>query len=107
MNPYVRTILNEVAVKHCVSVQDIIATSRYRPIVAARHEVFYRLCNERGYSAERIAEIFKRDDSSVRYAIGRHAVVMRVPSRISIGSYTIRLAMSRAYNAGHRCEVAA
>lgn len=107
MNQHVKRILSEVSKQHRVSVLDILSPSRYRPIVAARHEVFYRLCHERSYSSERIAAIFKRDGSSVRYGIGRHAITSRLPSRLSLCHYTLRLAMSRAYNENHRREVAA
>lgn len=103
MNLQVRRIIAEVAEKHGIEARDIIETSRYKPIVAARHEVFFRLCNERGYSAERIAAILHRDSSSVRYGIGRHAVTTGAQSRLSVGGYTIRLEMSRAYNGQQRC----
>ena len=107
MNPYVRQIIAEVAAKHGITPGNIMDVSRYRHIVRARHEVFHRLCNERGYSAERIAAILNRDGSSVRYGIARHAIAEGVSSRLSIRSYTIRLEMSRNYNASHRYEALA
>ena len=95
MNSHIRKIMAEVAAKHGVTAHDIIETSRYRPIVSARHEVFYRICQERRYSTNRVARIFGRNDTSVRYAVGCHAMRNAVALRLSCRIYVKKAEANR------------
>lgn len=68
-----RQILNEVAMSHNISAQDIISERRQRNIVAARHEYIWRLRHETPMSMEAIGRrCGGRDHATVRHAIQAH-----------------------------------
>ena len=65
--------LFDVARKHGVTPRDITSHFRDKNLVAARHELFWRLRTERNYSFPRIAMLLGRDHSSVIHGFKRHA----------------------------------
>lgn len=68
-----RKITKEVAEKHNVSVRDMQSASRFRHIVTARNEAFYRLRNETTLSLPQIGRRFgDRDHTTVLHGIRRY-----------------------------------
>lgn len=68
-----RRIIFETAIKHTVPPKDITGPFRDRNIVAARHEVFWRMRNELNFSLCRIGQLVgDRDHTTVRSGILAH-----------------------------------
>lgn len=63
----------EVSSNRGVRIVDIVSKRRQQPLVEARHEVMYRCATETTLSLPKIGEIFRRDHTSVIYAIIAHA----------------------------------
>lgn len=60
-----RRPLNEIALDHGVSVDELRSAARVREIVAARREFFYRARTETGYSSPVIGRVCNKDHSTV------------------------------------------
>lgn len=68
-----REIIDEVAIKHGLSVLDIISERRERHVVIARHEAMWRCKNETIFSFPRIGKVLGgRDHSTVIHGVKMH-----------------------------------
>lgn len=65
-------ICREVAAEHGVCVKDMLGASRFKHIVAARHEAIARCYEETHASMPTVGRWFHRDHTSVLNAIRRH-----------------------------------
>jgi chromosomal replication initiation ATPase DnaA len=69
-----RQVIQQVAEKHNLTVDQVISPDRHRHIVIARHEAMWRLRQETKMSLPQIARALGRTDhTTVRWAINRHA----------------------------------
>jgi len=69
-----RQIARDVAVKHDLTLADLIGPSRLAPVVKARHEAMHRVRRETSHSLPRIGQLFGgRDHTTVMNAVRRHA----------------------------------
>jgi hypothetical protein len=64
-------ILHAVAVKHQVDVEEILSNSRRRLIVEARFEVFYRLRVDLSFSYTKIAQLMRKDHTTVMHGVSK------------------------------------
>jgi chromosomal replication initiator protein len=64
-----RQIIDEIAVTHDTTREDIIGPRRYPHLVEARREAMRRVRDELGYSYPQIGRIFNRDHSSVIWSL--------------------------------------
>lgn len=60
-----RRLLHEVALDRAVSVDDMRSATRFKEVVAARREFFYRARKETGYSSPAIGRVCNKDHSTV------------------------------------------
>lgn len=68
-----RHIVDEVCAKHNMSFEQLCGDSRKAPIIAARHEAFYRLSVELGMSLPKIGRrLGGKDHSTVLHGIRKH-----------------------------------
>lgn len=67
-----KTITKEVADKHGVSVENMLSPSRWKELVAARGEAYYRIRRETTMSLPQIGRCFKRDHTSILNGINQH-----------------------------------
>lgn len=58
-------LLYEVALDRSVSVDEMKSATRFKEVVAARHEFFYRARTETAYSSPAIGRVCNKDHSSV------------------------------------------
>lgn len=65
-------IIKQVALKHKITVADLLSDIRARPIAAARHEAMYRIREERKLSWGRIGYLLNRDHTSCLHGWRRH-----------------------------------
>jgi hypothetical protein len=65
-------MLRMVARKHNINPNLIQSDCRKRPLIAARHELWYRVRTELDYSYPRIAQLAGRDHSTVFHGIQKH-----------------------------------
>lgn len=70
--PNWRQITFQVALKHNVTVADILSRMRDAPIVKARYEAMWRLSTEGGLSTTQIGRFFKRDHTTALHGIRKH-----------------------------------
>jgi Bacterial dnaA protein helix-turn-helix len=68
-----RRILEDVSIKHRVSIVDILSERRCVNYVLARQEAMYRLKNETTWSLTRIGRFLRRDHTTCLYGIEKHA----------------------------------
>lgn len=72
-----REILEEVAAKHGLRVDDLRSKSRLHVLVAARQEASFRLRTELGLSLPAIGRLLGgRDHTTILHAVKRHAEVL-------------------------------
>lgn len=64
-------MLHAVAKQHGVKAEEILSPSRRKEIIRARHEVCYRLRIELCFSYEKIAQLMKRDHTSVLHGVAK------------------------------------
>ena len=64
-------ILHAVAAKHQVGVDEILSKSRRRLIVEARFEVFYRLRVDLSLTYTKIAQLMKKDHTTVMHGVSK------------------------------------
>lgn len=69
-------ILKMVAKKHGLEPDMIIGVTRERSVIKARHEFWYRVHNELGYSFARIGRMENKDHTSISYGASKHAARM-------------------------------
>ena len=96
---WARGIALAVSEASSIPLHEIIGTSRYRKVVAARNEVFYRLKAGEGSvlgppSYPQIAAWFAREHTGVLYGATIHAMVNDLP-RLSQADITTKLARNR------------
>jgi hypothetical protein len=72
-----RDIVNEVALKHEIDADLIWSERRFRGLIAAKHEVFYRISVETGATLSQIGRWMGRDHTSIMNGIFRHKERMR------------------------------
>lgn len=70
-------VLREVARKHGVAPREIRSTCRWRHVVAARHEVAYRLVRELEWSTLRAGEFLGRDHATIINSIKAYEAALR------------------------------
>jgi hypothetical protein len=70
--PQWRRILFEVAMAHGIPVVLILGKQRQRPIMAARHELMFRMSRETGLTIADIGRRLKRDHTTVLSGIRAH-----------------------------------
>lgn len=63
-----KAVLSEVCAKHNVAVHHVMSKRRSRHVVAARHEVCWRLREETNWSLPQIGRFLGRDHTSVMHA---------------------------------------
>lgn len=68
-----RNIVKQAAIKHLVSIAEIMGEGRGKKAVLARHECFYRCSKELGMSLEHIGTRLNRDHTTVLSGIRKHA----------------------------------
>lgn len=72
-----RSIMTEVCRKHGISRDELCSASRARHLVAARHEVFYRLRSETGLSLPRIGHLVGgRDHTTVLHGVRSYSALI-------------------------------
>ena len=64
-------MLHAVAKQHGVKAEEILSPSRRKEIIKARHEICYRLRIELRFSYEKIAQLMKRDHTSVLHGVAK------------------------------------
>jgi hypothetical protein len=62
-------VLHAVARQHGVEATEILSHSRQRHVVVARFEVFYRLRIDLGMSYKKIADLMKKDHTTILYGV--------------------------------------
>lgn len=67
----------EVGLRYDVTLPQMMEDLRYRDIVQARWETWYRIWRELGHSYPRIARAFGKDHSTVLYGVRKHQKRMR------------------------------
>jgi hypothetical protein len=67
-----RLIAREVAQKHKVRVSDLLSNRRFKDIVTARHEAFWRCREETAMSLTQIGLRFNKDHTTVLHGIRRY-----------------------------------
>jgi hypothetical protein len=73
-----KAITLEVARKHRMPVKDILSSRRSRPIVAARHEVFWRCWKETALSLPQIGRLLGgKDHTTVLHGLRKHEERMK------------------------------
>lgn len=68
-----RQIVKDVALKHQMTVEELLSATRRVPIVKARQEAMYRIKIEIGCSLLELGRFFKKDHTTIMHAIERHA----------------------------------
>lgn len=66
-------ILKMVAKKHGLEPEIIQGAVRSREVIAARHEFWYRVHNELGYSCARIGRLENKDHTTILHGTAKHA----------------------------------
>lgn len=79
--PSWKFLLSLVALKHRVMQRDILGTSRYRHIVAARHEAMALIYRHTLASMPQVARYFGKDHSSVHYALSKLGSTVKLVER--------------------------
>lgn len=79
--PHWSAIVKQVAKKHGLKSSDLLGPARFKKIVAARNEAYYRLrteitVNRAPLSFPMIAKRFKKDHSSVLHGFYKHAALV-------------------------------
>lgn len=64
-----KRLLKEVSAKHGFSEKQVLSANRSKPLVACRQELFYRLNVEEGMSLAELGRLFKKDHTSVLWAV--------------------------------------
>jgi hypothetical protein len=62
-------VLHAVARQHGIGADEILSHSRQRHVVVARFEVFYRLRIDLGMSYKKIADLMKKDHTTILYGV--------------------------------------
>lgn len=75
----INKLIQEVAEKYKVPPTLMLQDSRCRPLVFARHELFYRCVMEKGWSYARIGRYFDRDHTTVLHGVRTHAKKYGLP----------------------------
>ena len=70
--PNRRTILRDVALQHCVAIDEICGKSRKKKYVLARRELYFRLKEEIGMSFAEIGRFIGRDHTSVLFGYRKY-----------------------------------
>jgi hypothetical protein len=68
----VRRIIKEVGEVHGLTKDQMLSDTRKREVVAARHELMYRIRHEIGMSFLEIGAYFKRDHTTIINSVFRH-----------------------------------
>lgn len=68
----IRQIIEEVAISHGFSWNDVLSARRTNKLARVRHEAFWRARNETTHSLPAIGRAFNRDHTSVMYGIAKH-----------------------------------
>lgn len=63
-----------IAEKHDVTVDDVFSTRRTRSVCRARNEAIVFMRSQTGFGASKLGRIFRRDHSSILYALTTHQV---------------------------------
>lgn len=67
--PACTSILNEVVKKHGFPPDVILGRERFRPVVRARHELWFRVHSELGWSYYMMARYFNVDHTTIMHAV--------------------------------------
>lgn len=70
----------EIALRHNLTLDDVMSQKRRRDICRARNEVFHHLWDHHGKTVCEIARFIGRDHSTVANGIGRHIIVSGLPA---------------------------
>lgn len=72
-------ILNEIAIEHGQSVDDIRGARRHRQLVRARQHAAYRLRTETEMSFTQIGRVLRRDHTTIIHSVGMYAAENGLP----------------------------
>ena len=70
--------------KHCTNRNELFSRRRDKPIVSARRDLMRIMYHEMHWSAQRIANYFKMDISTIQYHIG-----LRKKSKVKYGAFKV------------------
>lgn len=70
--PQARQIVIEVLEKHNQTWQTVYGATRFKPVVDCRHELFYRLHSELGWSFAAIGRFTNKDHTTVLHAMKKY-----------------------------------
>lgn len=76
-------LLHQVALDRSVSVDDMRSASRFKDVVEARREFFYRARTETGYSSPVIGRVCNKDHSTVLVGAAKFKNCITEPSEFS------------------------
>ena len=72
LTPSLNTIVAEVCAKYGVSWRELISQRRWKPLVHARHEVYWRCITETSASYSRVGRFMNRDHTTIMHGVKVH-----------------------------------
>lgn len=70
--PTAAEIISDVCFEHMVPVKEVVSICKRKPVVFARHEIFYRIRTEKKWSYYRIAKLFGYHHSTIMDGVIKH-----------------------------------